>query len=76
LDKTDDSIPLSVHLTNWQSAESDLPTARDLVAQDWRKAESTNIQAHLKKPKLNLGTNWRLDAWDWLLATTGLLDWL
>ena len=36
MDKTD-SIPLSVHVTNWQSAESDLPTTRDLVAQELEK---------------------------------------
>jgi hypothetical protein len=36
-DKTDDSIPLSVHSTNWQSADSDLPTMRNLVAQELEK---------------------------------------
>jgi hypothetical protein len=37
LDKTDESIPLSIHLSNWHSAESDLPTTRDLVAQELAK---------------------------------------
>ena len=36
-DKADESIPLSIHMTNWQSAESDLPTTRDLVAQELEK---------------------------------------
>ena len=34
MDKSDDSIPLSIHMTNWQSAESDLATTRDLVSQE------------------------------------------
>ena len=36
-DKADDSIPLSIHMTNWQSAESDLETTRDLVNQELEK---------------------------------------
>ena len=33
-DKSDDNVPLSVHSTNWQSAESDLTTTRELVSQE------------------------------------------
>ena len=33
-DKSDDSVPLSIHTANWQSAESDLPTTRELVQQE------------------------------------------
>eukprot|EP00435_Cladocopium_sp_Y103_P038655 s2653_g10.t1 len=36
-DKTDETIPLSIHTTNWQSAESDLPTTRELVHQELDK---------------------------------------
>ena len=36
-DKSDENVPLSVHSTNWQSAESDLPTTRNLVFQELEK---------------------------------------
>lgn len=32
-DKSDEKVPLSIPSTNWQSAESDFPTSRELVSQ-------------------------------------------
>ena len=36
-DKRDDTVQLSFHSINWQSAEYDLPTTRDLVFQELEK---------------------------------------
>ena len=54
-DKTDESIPLSVHMTNWQSAESDLPTARDLVAQELEKGWIYKYPGSLEDVQLEFG---------------------
>ena len=37
LDETDEAISLSIHSSNWHSAELDLPMIRDLVAQELAK---------------------------------------
>ena len=55
-DKTDDSIPLSIHQTNWQSAESDLPTTRDLVAQELEKGWIFKYQGSLEDAQAEFGT--------------------
>lgn len=34
LGKSDDSVPLSIHTCNWQSAESDIATTKELVQQE------------------------------------------
>ena len=54
-DKTDESIPLSVHMTNWQSAEPDLPTTRDLVAQELEKGWIYKYPGSLEDAQLEFG---------------------
>ena len=55
LDKTDESIPLSIHLSNWQSAESDLPTTRDLVEQELSKGWIYKYQGSLEDAQAEFG---------------------
>ena len=55
-DKTDDSIPLSIHQTNWQSAESDLPTTRELVDQELQKGWIFKYQGSLEDAQAEFGT--------------------
>jgi hypothetical protein len=54
-DKADESIPLSIHMTNWQSAESDLPTTRDLVAQELEKGWIYKYPGSLEDAQLEFG---------------------
>ena len=55
LDKTDESIPLSIHLSNWQSAESDSPTTRDLVAQELSTGSIYKYQGSLEDAQAEFG---------------------
>ena len=42
-DNSDETAPLSVHSTNWQSTESDLSTIRNLVFQELEKGLDLQI---------------------------------
>jgi hypothetical protein len=73
-DKTDESMPSSVHFTTWQSAESDLPTTRDLRVQELEK-EDVEVSRHWKMHNLSSVKNLRLAAWAWPIAIPGLHAW-
>lgn len=62
-DNSDETVPLSIPSTHWQSAASDLPTSRTLVSQELKKVGYFNILALWKRLNKNLVISWRLTNW-------------
>ena len=62
-DKTDPSTPLTIHTTNWQSAKSNLPITRELVAQELEKWWMYKYDGTVEDAQMELVVNWHWTPW-------------
>ena len=68
-------LPLSVHLTNWQSAEEDPALTESWLLKNWRKAGYLNIQAPWSRLNKNFLMEFQWANWELPNPILALLVW-